>query len=386
MRTKQPVGKGKKNLVKDLTVNEVSFCGAGMNPGAHVALFKSVDPEVVKATFTEVLSEMELAEGVEEMIEMAFEMNHALARSLYSIISDEEVKDKKAAIKASLGEFVKALQGMAKNSAVFKAVEPAQWIEENREEDLTVLVDLITKTLKEDNTMSKELEGKLKKAEEEAKKAKEALEKAQADLVKANTIALMTDDQKDFYKALDPKAQEEFLKLSPEEMAKKIEKAQADDETITVAGVPVRKSDVGPASFAIFKAQQKENDDLRKKNEKAAEIAVAKAYQTEAEKDFPNLPGSVEHKGSLLKAIDGLPEEEKAASRDLLKAANTAMGKNFTEDGHEVNTGGTDAEAKLNKMAEDLATKAGISVQKAYSQVMSTPEGAKLYEESLKQK
>lgn len=386
MRTKEPVGKKKKNLVKDLTVNEVSFCGAGMNPGAHVALFKSVDPEVVKSTFTEVLSEMELAEGVEEIIEMAFEMNHALARSLYSIISDEEVTDKKAAIKSSLGEFVKALQAMAKNSSVLKAVQPAQWIEKNPEKDLTVLVDLINNIQKEDTTMSKELEEKLKKAEEEAKKAKEALDKAQADLAKANTIALMTDDQKTFYKSLDPKAQEEFLKLSPEEMGKKIEKAQANDEVITVAGVPVRKSDVGPASFAIFKAQQEENDQLRKKNEKAAEIALAKAYQNEAEKEYPNLPGSVEHKGALLKAIDGLPEEEKTASKDLLKAANTAMGKNFTESGHEVNTGGTDAEAKLNKMAEDLAAKSGVTVQKAYAQVMETPEGAKLYEESLKQK
>lgn len=378
MRTKP--GKKKKNLVKDMRIDEVSFCGKGMNPGAHVALFKSVDPELVKATFTEVVQEMKLAEGVEEIIETAFEMNHALARSLFSILGDDQVLDKKDAIKASLGDFVKALQVMSENATVLKAVDAPTWLEENREEELGALVELINTTLsKEDETMSKELEAKLKKAEQEKKDA-------EARLAKAEKLAGMTDAQKSFMKSLpEGEDQENFLALSPEEMDAQVKKAQEGDEQLIVAGVPVLKSDVGDSMFAILKAQQEENDKLRKKNEKAAEIAVAKAFQSEAERTYPHLPGSVEHKGALLKAIDGMPSEEKTASLALLKAADEALAKGFDEEGHGVNTG-SDAEAKLKKMAEDHAEKKGITLQKAYSEVMDTPEGAKLYEQSLTEK
>ena len=79
-------------------------------------------------------------------------------------------------------------------------------------------------------------------------------------MAKAEAIALLTDSQKTFYKALAEEDQDAFLKLSPEEMDEKIGKAQAADEQITVAGVPVRKSEVGDSMFAILKAQQEEND------------------------------------------------------------------------------------------------------------------------------
>lgn len=373
----------KKRMLKNLSIGEVSFCGKGMNPIADVILLKAdITKEEYESgimMFRDVLKEMELAEQLEDIIEKLMMYNRAFQSSLFGLLHNEEVKDKKAAIRSNLQQYVEALNTMAEGEDFSKASDVVKaWVSENPESEPDALINHLTTLHKEDSRMDKvkELEDKLKKAGEDNTKL-------QADLAKATALAGMTDVQKQHYNGLSPEDQEIFLKKSSDERDAIIKKASDADEVLTVGDRVIRKSVVGEDSFFVMKKQQERIEAQEAQSAKDRAEAVKKAFELKAETDYPNLPGSPEHKGQLLKAVDGLEEEPRKAVTEMLKAADEAMKKNFNENGHNQDTV-SDANEKLNKLAQEKADKENLPFHKAYDAVLKTDEGMKLYNETLR--
>ncbi len=126
---------------------------------------------------------------------------------------------------------------------------------------------------------------------------------------------------------------------------------------------------------------------LAKRHDEAqAEIAKAKAeaewreYEKRAEAELNNFPGGTEYRAALLKAIDGMNQHQAEAAQ-ALKAANNAIGSAFDRMSVEARQdfAPSGSESELNKLAKAYADKHGGTPEQAYSEVLKTAEGKRLY-------
>lgn len=160
------------------------------------------------------------------------------------------------------------------------------------------------------------------------------IEGMKADLAKADALRKataaekqhmvgMTSDQADAFMAKSPADRQSCMAKSAEEAKTKADalaKAKASDETLTVDGVTIAKSD-NPGMFAILKSQQaelaKNAEEIRKANERTEMVTLEKR----ATDEFGNLPGTPAEKAALLKHLKSAPEEVVKTAESILKAA-----------------------------------------------------------------
>ncbi len=387
----------KGNLLKDMNISEVSLVGRGANEGAQVSLFKS-DASIetlAKKSFNEVLSDMELAEELSRMIELFYEFSSALRGSLSSIIRDPSIAEKKTAIRESLNQFMAAMSGLIDGTDIIKGdlvLSP---------EETTQLIDFFGKntegvinynnhiqggfTMNELEKLQKKMDDLKKKADADAGKATADAAKAAAEVAKLKIVSKMNDEVKTLFNSLDEPAQADFLKKDEKEWAKEISKAKTEDDTFTAHGRVIRKSVVGEDVFEVMKAQQAEietgRDIAKAEKAKREDAEFAKTAETE----YKNLPGDPIAKGKVLRAIDGFDKVAKETLIAMLKAGNVAMSKSKVFDELGSNEVSEDsAEGQLNKLAKAEAADKDVSFAKAYTTILKTEAGRKLYEESLK--
>lgn len=159
----------------------------------------------------------------------------------------------------------------------------------------------------------------------------------------------------------------------------KAKDAAANDEVVKIDDkTEVRKSVVGDATFAVIKAQQAQIAHERSAREL---VEVAKRAETE----FGNFPGEAIAKAKALVSLAALPEEPRKTLEEMLKAGNAALGKSFTSigsSGHSPSFGGS-ADEQLDNLAKAKAKEENIDFHKAYDAVLASPEGKRLYNESL---
>lgn len=169
----------------------------------------------------------------------------------------------------------------------------------------------------------------------------------------------------------------ETLTKSAEEAGLTIKKAENGDiafekaagpEFITVNGERVEKSAV-PAP--ILK-QLEDNAARIEKMEKAAE---EERFSKAAEDLFPNLAGEADVKGRLLKAIDGLSDEDAKAVKTALKAADAAVSKMFEEVGKAGALDPDAPEAKLDELVKSYAKENKVSSEIAFDEVTKSGAG-----------
>lgn len=114
----------------------------------------------------------------------------------------------------------------------------------------------------------------------------------------------------------DRDAMDEECKTAKADLATaKAELAKANDETITVGGQELRKSEVGDANFAVAKALRDERD-------------LAK-FEKRADAEFGHVPGTTAEKAELLKAIEAMPDEAKKAAEAILTAHEKMVAAGF---------------------------------------------------------
>lgn len=355
----------KKHLLKNLKIGEVSMVGQGANQGAFVTLLKTEDPTTIcKQMFSDVMQQMAVSDELRAILNQSWKMGDALYDSFHSILMNPEITEKKSRMLESFNQYISAMTATITNSDVIKEINK------------------ITKN--EGDEMSKELE-------KEVETLKKQAETNAGLLADALALAGMNDVQKAYHGTLSTEDKAVFIKKTPAEMDEAIAKVEEGKEKYTTStGTTICKSEVGEATFAIFKAQDeriaKQAAELKAQDakiEKQNEEAILKSFIKIAETEYPNLPGTPEEKGALLKSIDAMPEDEKATALAMFKSGNETGTGLFKEHG----AGGGDtmtAVEKLNKMAKDKAEKDSISFEKAYSEVVNTAEGQKLYEETSK--
>jgi hypothetical protein len=249
----------------------------------------------------------------------------------------------------------------------------AAWKKANPDKGADAMPSILKDVNEEEDEMSKEQIDSLNKK----------VDDLTARLAKSELRASMTDEHRGHYDSLQGDAQEAFGKAAPAERDAALAKARSADETVTIEGETVRKSDVGDATFRILKKQQERIDKEARTAEAERSARVQKELEAEAEGLWPNLTGTPAEKAEMLKGIKALPEAAREAQMKMMKSADEAMAKQFKELGQSGQGDDSGAAAKLDKMAKELSAKENITIAKAYSKVLETPEGSKLYAESL---
>lgn len=204
-----------------------------------------------------------------------------------------------------------------------------------------------------------------KKADDEAKDKKNFEEMcakaAKADdlekrLAKSEAIAKLTDAEKSYMaKLADDTARDAWLAKSATDRKADIEKAASGDETLTVGGQTVRKSEVGAGTFAVLKSQQEaiaKQAELLAKAQEATELAT---LSKRAADEYGNLPGSDMEKAHVLRALESLPESVRKSAEAMFKAGDAGVRYAFEKRG---TTAPTEAIAKgvatFNKAVADI--------------------------------
>ena len=370
-RTKTPE-KRKKGMLKGISFDEVSFVGKGANQGAHVSIIKMDDPkEISKRMFSEILNERLEGQAFRDFANLLYNEQSSLMESIDSIVYSNK-EDKKQAMYETLQQFVQAFTSTVNDTDVIKSLT-----------DLSDALSGKENQTQEVDTVNKGIE-----------------------FYKA--VAMMDDAQKEIFKGLTEDEQAEIMKAAAkdkEAMAAKF-KAIADekkkkgmkkedvskgaDETFQMEdGTVVAKSVVGDTAFLMLKSMTSRLEKAEGETAKAQQIAkeerdarILKELSEEADKLWPNLPGTALEKGKLLQSIRSLPEELQKSHMEMLNSGNSSNAVLFKEHGGNGGEAGS-AEEKLKKMAEEHATKTGVNFHKAYSTIIDTPEGKKLYEQTL---
>lgn len=198
---------------------------------------------------------------------------------------------------------------------------------------------------------------------------------------RAEKIAELTNDQRDFFKALGAEDQDGYLAKSTEARDADVQAAKAEDAVVYKAedGTEFRKSD-DPRLVQMAKAV----DDERQKRIESE----AKAYATSLEKraeELAHLPDKDGARIALLKAVDTLPEAERELALAALRAHSERLGKAFQTSGTKVapdpDTAELDSLEALAKRLQEQDPK--LSFSKAYSKALETEEGAQLYAKTV---
>jgi hypothetical protein len=208
------------------------------------------------------------------------------------------------------------------------------------------------------------------------------LDEANAKLAKAEAIAKLNAAERDHYMLItDADEAAAFLAKSADERKSVVAKAAEADAVVYTdsQGQEYRKSD-DPRLVALAKQA-----DADRKEAATAREEVRKAdLRKRADETLGNLTGDDSVHVDILDAIEkGITDDDRRAKAlEVLKAANTASAGVFKSKGVEDNTTGSAAD-QLDAMAKAHAKEHDVTYAKAYSAVMSTPEGKQLYAQTL---
>jgi len=207
------------------------------------------------------------------------------------------------------------------------------------------------------------------------------LEVLQSELALAKSVAELSDAEKEVFASIEgEEARAEFLGKSADERAELIAKAADENAVIykSLDGVEfTAQDDERLVSLA------KQADEYKAQLVAAEEASIEKSYNERAETQLAHLPGELVTKNAVLRAIDGIEDEVvRKQALSMLKAQSVAIEEQFVTKGVE----GEEAEGDLSgleKMAAAYAEEHEITFSKAYSEVLRTPEGRNLYNQTL---
>lgn len=413
----------KRYIIKDMTVREVSSVDRPAQVGATAVLMKRGElPEIelAKATFDQTLKGNLLSEKVRDAFYKTFNDLYSGKDAFRKALADElaaggDGTKASEAFKKWFGTLVDQALGAAKALDVGEIADlektitkaASDWLD-SQETDMTIktraeLEAAINKAKGEGDNVTVATVTALHKAAtdldaEDALPTEGPLAKAKAPKVddedkdmKAKVARMVKRDAlpanlRKHYDALDTdEARDAFLAKDAAGQTAELEKAAGDDPVVytTLDGIDLRKS-ADPALVAM--AKRADEDRRSAALEKAARVNLE--LEKRAETELSKLGGTMAGKKALLKALDGIEDEDlRKSAKEVLTSANEIAGKGniFEKRGHSEapSLEKSSAESKLDKMAEDLSKSKSISLEKAYDEVLGTEEGQKLYAETL---
>lgn len=203
---------------------------------------------------------------------------------------------------------------------------------------------------------------------------------------RAEAVVALDASRREHFDSLSKAEQTEFLDLSVIEQNKQVvdfakRAEEADPVEYTMEdGTELRKS-AGAVTIKLAKqadATAKENAELRKASDHAK-------FEKRAKEELEHLPGSVETHVAILKAVEGIEDEDTRKSAvETIKAHSVA----FSAADETLGTTAAppaegSADSKLDAMAKAHAKENNMTFAKAYSKIIITPEGRELYGQTL---
>ncbi|MEO1208391.1 MAG: hypothetical protein AAFX78_02515 [Cyanobacteria bacterium J06638_20] len=201
------------------------------------------------------------------------------------------------------------------------------------------------------------------KAADDLKAAQEALAKAESERDEALAKAGMNDAEKQFMAKLDKDAAKAFAGMDRKARMAEMRKSEDEDPVVyksEISGDEFRKSD-DPRLVEMAKRDDVREAELKKMRQDSEDAAFKKT----AEDDFANVPGDVEVRVALAKAIakSGETDEMQGKMLAALKAHSGEMGKTTTTFGRQginkADEGGAfqkrdEASDELDRIAKEL--------------------------------
>lgn len=196
-------------------------------------------------------------------------------------------------------------------------------------------------------------------------------------------VALPADQRAHFDAIAKVEEQDAFLAKSAEDRAAivkpVVEKKAVDPVVVYTAadGTVFTKSDDPRLVAAIVEKDSKDKELAALRLEKSD-----REFEKRAETELAHLPGTIQERAALLKAVDGIKDEtQRSAALKSLAAGNKANEANTTSLGtstpRKVEKSAPNAE--LDELAKAHATEKGLPFAKAYAAVLDTPKGKELY-------
>lgn len=362
-----------KRIMREFTMSEISAVTVPAQKGARMAIMKRADPkneEVAKLDKLAALLVKAMTDDKAESFNEAFlerkideqiwPMTSALSESVQSILRDTALDQaaKLAMIQQTAQEFVSAVQQWlpASMPSLVKALTAGDPGPTPDKGDI-----LMPDNVKEIDTLKGQVGDLTKKLEEAVAKAMTAPH--------VEYIAAMPVEKRAAFLEMTGTDRDAYIKANP------IQKGE--DEVLKVGDATIRKSEVGAGVFSVMKAQQAQNDALVEKSEIAE-------FTKRAETELATLPGEPVAKGKALRALSKIGKEERETIEAMLKAGDAAMKSAFNTVGKDGAGAGSEPVEKLDALAKTYAAEHKVDFNTAYSKVLDTDEGRKLYAESRK--
>jgi hypothetical protein len=201
---------------------------------------------------------------------------------------------------------------------------------------------------------------------------------------------LETEDR-DAFATLSKEQQEEFVKADTtderkEEILSKareaIDEADAKSEPEVPEEVRKQLDDISKA----LDAEKAKSKELASKVAKSEDLRFTAECIAKAEQEYPNLPGTKEEKGAVLKSLHCpcLSKEQRESVEKLLASGNEALGNLTTEVGKGTSPA-TSGWGAIEKKAVELYKDEKLSKEQAVAKYLDTPEGSESYTQYLQE-
>lgn len=418
-------GKTNPRRATKLKIGHLSAVDMPAHEGAEVKVIKarvitkednSVEFEpMLKSAFSSALSARKLSDKMDEL----WPLNGALREAAEKIAKDDAVADKQSAMAEAVNEYLDAIRETLTCEPLAKAATKTEDGEEFPAGDYAYVPDAeapsgwklrLTSTPGGDpdpaivgaaaaalgagfrgqkveipdadraavvaRVRSAWVKANPDKKPEEMPEGIRKQEEADMDLKKYKALAEMSDAQKAHYNGLSEQDQTAFIDMASDEREACVKACATDDEQFTAdGGTVVVKSKVGEAVYKVLLSQQEQ---IRKQRDEMEMESMKKR----AGEELSHLPGELTAKAKALRAINNLPDAERDCVVAMLKAGDDASKTGFEPAAASGEGEQLTAEQKLDKMAGDYAAKHNVTKSKAYTEVMRTEEGRKLYEEA----
>lgn len=224
-----------------------------------------------------------------------------------------------------------------------------------------------------DNTMNvEELAKKFEDLEGVVKGQSETIEKLQAEKDELQTLAKMSDAEKEFMGSMTDEEKAKFMGMKGDERKAYMDKAK------------MKKSEDGDKDAAITKALEDEvskREALETEIKKLREEREYDAFVAKVSKEVPALKS--DEKADFTKSLFKMDEASREAVLKELQAAEKIKADYLVEKGTSAR-GEDDPVSKLEVLAKKYAEEKNVTKEAAMTEVLNTPQGAELYNAASK--
>lgn len=225
--------------------------------------------------------------------------------------------------------------------------------------------------------LQKEQETMTDKNEKTVETVEKELQEVQDELAVAKAFGAMNDAEKAHYNGLGSDEQAAFLKLDADGRKSLIEKAAGEDPVVytDADGNDYRKSD-DPRTVASAKRADKAEKMAKAEREKREDTELEKRAESELDK----LPGEMDVKKALLKAVNSIEDEKlRDGVNALLKAGNAGLEDAFRKRGERGEGQDSSLNDEYEKLAEEYAKEHECTIEIARADVLTeTKKGREL--------